>query len=407
MQNFTIKTADLVTAAKRCGGVIERRTTIPVLTMARLYFGADSFEIVTTDCDNEAHATGAAECEGVAEFLVSFENMLSAIDALKDSERVKISFDETEQKAGFSAAGSARVYSFPVLCGDYDETERRPNGKGGYEETATGKRLRTVDDFPILQASELRDVLAVTASADVFANALDSVAAAMSQEETRYYLNGVYFFPPKGNVEAGAVTTDGHRLHLRFLSDCAVSGTAGVIVQKKTVGMLQKILKTERGGVSASFSERFGIFSGNGWRIVSKLVDGSFPDFWRVIPAENKDAVKVTAAARDLISFAKAARKMTADRSKSMGMIANGRLDCFVKNPEAGELRETIPAEIVKPSSWDEDSAVLVGINSGYVADLLADLESVTFQIRDGASPVLIKSPELNGLRVIMPLRIS
>ena len=406
MQAFTVKTADFVAAIKRCSGVIERRNAIPVLATVKASFGPEGFELATTDLDIMAHAFGPASGAGAAEFLADFAAISAAVDALKESGALVIGLDEEKERVSVSAEGSRRAYLIPAWCGEYEETQETPNGKGGYEMTPTGKTLRRIDDFPALKIGEGADCLTIEGTGENFGAVLSSVAPAMSCEETRYYLNGIYLFPGDSVYSAGAVATDGHRLHLCEFSAMRVGGGAGVILPRKTVGLLQKILKAEKGAVSARFKETRGEISGEGWRIVSKLVDGSFPDFRRVIPAERANAVSVRVYCPDLIDFAKAAKKMSADRTRSMGITANGRLDCFVRSHEAGELRETIDAEIRKPADWSADDSVTIGVNSGYIPDLLGGLETATLQIIDPSSPILLKSPELAGLRVIMPLRV-
>ena len=414
MPTFTVKTADLAAAIKRCSGVIERRNTIPVLTMVRAYFGPGAFGLVTTDLDIEVHANGAANGDEHSEFLINFEALKNTVDALGKSETLRIAVacdhNVVKPQAHISGDGKTRVYSLPILAGDYDEMQEVSNGKGGLEMKPTGRRLVHFDDFPLLKRNpEAADVLTIDGPADVIAKHLASVAGAMSEEETRYYLNGVYIFgageskyPP-----AGMVATDGYRLYLCDLIGCQTVGAGGAILPAKCVGLLQKILKNQYGKVSATFTGERGEFIGDGWRVVTKLIDGTFPDFRRVIPHERADAFKITLDAAPLVDFAKAAKKMTADRTNSVKMVANEHFECSVNNPENGTLREIIYAEIEKPAGGDADSAVEFSVNCIYIAEAISDLRSVTLQVLDSAAPILITSPQLCGLRVIMPLRVK
>jgi len=258
---------------------------------------------------------------------------------------------------------------------------------------------------------------------------LDRTRFAISTEETRYYLNGIYVHAvSEGDEKLRAVATDGHRL-ARAEVDLpeGANGIPGVIVPRKTVAELRKLIDETDGSVKVSLSDTKVRFDFDEAVLISKLIDGTFPDYERVIPSGNDKVLTV-----DRSSFAQAvdrvstiateklrAVKMSIDAgqltlSASSQDNSTEKLRAVKMSIDAGQLtlsassQDNSTAVEELPVDYDKDS-IEIGFNARYLLDIADQIESVQaeFLLADAASPTIVRDGEDPGaLYVLMPMRV-
>lgn len=250
-------------------------------------------------------------------------------------------------------------------------------------------RLATlpVDDFPSFTAGGFDTEFDVD-----LASLVAPVSFAISTEETRWYLNGVYLHVLDGRLVA--VATDGHRLSRH--NGGAATEFEAVILPRKLVGILPK------GNVHVSLSKTKVRVATDDTTITSKLIDGTFPDYQRVIPTGNDKIVvvdhKALAAAVERVSV------ISSERGRAVKLeILPGTINLSVNNPESGSATEEVEADY-------SGEPIEIGFNAAYLTELLANLsgDTVRIALNDGGSPTLFSSPDDDSLlAVLMPMRVS
>jgi DNA polymerase-3 subunit beta len=232
---------------------------------------------------------------------------------------------------------------------------------------------------------------------------IDKTRFAISTEETRYYLNGIYLHATQSSGKAmlRAVATDGHRLaQVELPLPSGAKDMPGVIVPRKTVAELRKLIE-EDGEVRVSLSETKIRFSLNDVVLTSKLIDGTFPDYERVIPQGNDKRMEVDNAA-----FAQAVDRvstLSSDKGRAVKLtISDGKLTLSVNNPDSGSATEELPVEY----GFDP---LEIGFNARYLLDISQQLDSGTaeFQLADPGSPTMVRDgKDATALYVLMPMRV-
>jgi DNA polymerase-3 subunit beta len=293
----------------------------------------------------------------------------------------------------------------------YDITRKLPDGAeveltvaDGHVNINAGRssfRLPTlpVEDFPAISSNDLPVNFTLTA-ADL-RDLVDTTRFAISNEETRYYLNGIYLHKAEdGNL--CAVATDGHRLALTRQSlPTGASQMPSVILPRKAVSELRKLLDDHDGDVSIGLSETRAKFGFGAVRLTSKLIDGTFPDYTRVIPGGNDRIMQVDAssfsAAVDRVSTISSEKS----RSVKMGLKA-GLLTLSASNTDASSAMEELEVSYNGP---DMD----IGFNARYLLDIAGQVNNdiVEFALADQGSPSLVRAPgDDASLFVLMPMRV-
>jgi DNA polymerase-3 subunit beta len=233
---------------------------------------------------------------------------------------------------------------------------------------------------------------------------IDKTQFAISTEETRYYLNGIYLHVA-GAAKAHklrAVATDGHRLAQAELdAPKGADGMPGIIVPRKTVGEVQRLIEDLDAEVAIELSQTKIRFTIGDVVLTSKLIDGTFPDYGRVIPAGNDKTLMVDkpefAAAVDRVST------VSSERGRAVKLaLSAGKLVLTVTNPDSGSATEEIEVE------YDSDP-LDIGFNSRYLLDIAAQIEGdvAVLKLADPGSPTLIQDKDSgNALYVLMPMRV-
>ncbi|HEX8418088.1 MAG TPA: DNA polymerase III subunit beta, partial [Methylobacterium sp.] len=265
-----------------------------------------------------------------------------------------------------------------------------------------------VEDFPSIAAGTF--TVEMDLSPKIFRRMSDEVAFAISTEETRYYLNGIYLHAPSldSTAQLTAVATDGHRLSRSILCPYeAEAAMPGVIVPRKTVsqfGMIADAVDEDQ-TIRVSVSESKIAFEAGDLKLVSKLIDGTFPDYNRVIPANNPKLYCIDRAG--LAGTVDRVQTISNERGRAAKFAFTAdEVEVSVRSPDAGEAREALALEAEGPGTED---AMEIGFNAKYALDILSTLKGATvaFAMADPGSPSVISDPDdATRLVVLMPMRV-
>lgn len=363
---------DLLPALSFATQIVEKRNTIPILSSVLLRAANGQLSITATDLDMEAHSACACEGEASIATTLAASNLHDILRKLPDGCMVKL---EGEDKGWTISSGRA---SFKLPC-------------------------LPADDFPLMSIGEYDHSFSIPAQH--LKTMLEGVRHAISVEETRYYLNGAYLHPAPDHSEMIAVATDGHRL-ARIpveLPEGAADFTPGIL-PRKALGVFLKALP-DAGDVQLSIAAgRIQLEIENGPTITTKLIDGTFPDYVRVIPRENGNHYLV-----DRVALQNAVDRVitiSGDKGRAIRLICtDGEIRLEANNPDAGTGEETIEAE---RQSGDD---VTIGFNGKYCLDLMQSLscEKLIIELGDAGAPALVR-PVTNADHepsfVLMPMRI-
>ena len=233
---------------------------------------------------------------------------------------------------------------------------------------------------------------------------IDKTKFAVSTEETRYFLNGIFLhtLEKDGKELLRAVATDGHRLARQdVLSPEGAKGMPSIIVPRKVVNELRALLEDTSSDINVEVSETKARFSFGGTTITSKLIDGRFPDYEKVIPTSNDKAMEV-----DCKLFSEAVDRVSSvayEKSKAIKLkLSKSKLTLLASTPDSGSAFEDL--EVV----YDSDS-MEIGFNSKYLLDIASQIEGkfMKFMISDGSSPAIITElDDESAIYVLMPMRI-
>ncbi|MCB1489600.1 MAG: DNA polymerase III subunit beta [Bauldia sp.] len=367
----TVERSHLLKSLNHVHRVVERRNTIPIL--ANVLLSADGgLTLKATDLDLEVTETVPAEVGQGGATTVPAHILYDIVRKLPDG--AEVSLDTGDGSRLEVKAGRSR-FALQVL----------PEA-----------------DFPDLTAGDFPTRFTLPAS--LMKMLIDRTQFAISTEETRYYLNGIYLHvvTVDGKPMLRAVATDGHRLaQAQIEAPAGAEGMAGVIVPRKTVGELQKLVEEPDSELVVEISETKIRATLGSVVLTSKLIDGTFPDYVRVIPQGNDKVLKV-----DKGTFAGAVDRVStvsSERGRAVKLaLSDGKLELSVNNPDSGSASEEIAVDY--PADPIE-----IGFNSKYLLDVASQLESETaeFRFADPGSPTLIQDDESGStLYVLMPMRV-
>ncbi len=370
---LTIERSALLKALNHVQSVVERRNTIPILSNVLLSAQGDTLRLTATDLDIEISESAPAEIERAGATTAPASYLYDFVRKLPDNAAVKLDMSGDDPRL-FISAGKSRLH-LPIL----------PHG-----------------DFPSMPSDgfETRFEIGPTE----LARLIDKTRFAISTEETRYYLNGIFFHTVQQNGSAvlRGVATDGHRLALADeTAPKGAQGMPGVIVPRKTINELKRLLDDAADLVEVSVSSQKIRFALGDAVLTSKLIDGSFPEYARVIPKNNSKRLKL-----DNKEFSEAVDRVatvSAERSRSVRLaIQNDKVTLTVNNPDAGVATEEVGADY-------SDEALEIGFNARYLLDVAAQIqgEQALFELADSGSPTLVRDEaDDKALYVLMPLRV-
>ena len=260
----------------------------------------------------------------------------------------------------------------------------------------------TNEEFPVMTEGDLPH--GFTLSAALCRDLVDHTRFAMSSEETRYYLNGIYFHTTTedGAPVLRAVATDGHRLaRVETPQPDGAADMPGIIVPRKTVNELRKLIEDNEVDIAVTLSDTKIRFAFDDVVLTSKLIDGTFPDYQRVIPEGNDKHLEV-----ECKPFSEAVdRVSTISTEKSRAVkvsLDKGSLTLSSSSPESGTATEELEVK------YDSDP-IEIGFNSRYLLDITQQIGGGTarFEMADAASPTIVRDvADSSALYVLMPMRV-
>lgn len=375
---LTIERAALLKALTHVQSVVERRNTIPILGNVLLTASDGGLGFSATDLDMEVADNAAASVENPGQITAPAHTLYEIVRKLPEGAEVSLSFSGADPRLAVQA-GRYKV-NLPVL----------PAG-----------------DFPTMPSEGLSGAISMAPS-DLI-RLIDKTRFAISTEETRYYLTGIYLHTvvSEEGARLRAVATDGHRLALAEMpAPDGAAGAAGVIVPRKTVQEARRLLDDAGESIEVRLSPQKIRFESGPATLTSKVIDGSFPDYTRVIPRDNNRVMTVDnalfAAAVDRVAT------ISSEKSRSVKLsVEQGRVILTVRNMETGQAVEELEVDY-------DGEPFEIGFNARYLMDVTAQIggETAEFRFVERAAattlldPVLVLDPTDVGVQyVLMPLR--
>jgi len=375
---LTIERAALLKALGHVQNVVERRNTIPILSNVLISTRGSGLAFSATDLDMEITDEAEAQIESPGQITAPAHTLYEIVRKLPEGADVSLNFTGDDPRLQVQA-GRYKV-NLPVL----------PAG-----------------DFPVMSSDGLSAPVTV-ATIDLM-RLIDKTRFAISTEETRYYLTGIYLHTvvEDGRPVLRAVATDGHRLALADMpAPEGSAGAPGVIVPRKTIQEARRLMEDAGETITLQINPQKVRFDFGRAALTSKVIDGSFPDYTRVIPRENHRVMSVDntlfAAAVDRVAT------ISSEKSRSVKLAAEaGKVVLTVRNMETGQAVEELEIDY-------DGEPFEIGFNARYLMDVTAQIggETADFRFADRAAsaamldPVLVLDPTDAGVQyVLMPLR--
>ena len=364
----TIERATLLKSLGHVQSVVERRNTIPILSNVLIEARDDgSLRLMATDLDLQVDESVPANVTQSGAITVSAHTFFDIVRKLPEGSQVELSAAEGKMQVN---AGRARF------------------------------NLSTLprDDFPVIAEGDLPTRFELPAA--TLRQVIEKTRFAISSEETRYYLMGIFLHVVDDQLRAAA--TDGHRLaRVTVARPDGAEGMPDVIVPRKAVTELYRLLEELEGTVEISLSPtkiRFGLGSAI---LTSKLIDGTFPDYSRVIPTANDKLLRI-----DPRSFEEGVDRVAtiaSEKTRAVKMsLDRDRVTLSVTSPENGTAAEEVSGDY-------SSDGLEIGFNARYLLDILGQIEGETVEVHlaDAAAPTLLReNDKAPALYVLMPMRV-
>ncbi len=368
----TIERNALLKALSHVQSVVERRNTIPILSNVLLEAEGDLLALTATDLEIEIRECVKADIAETGAITAPAHMLYDIVRTLPDGAQLELSTDD----------GAAQLTLL--------------SGRASFV-------LQTLprEDFPAMPKDEMP--VAFTLAGNELRRLINKTHFAISVEETRYYLNGIYLHAvDDGGSMLRAVATDGHRLaRVQMPCPAGAETMSAIIVPRKTVAEVQKLLEENEGEISLQVSETRIHFAFAEIVLASKLIDGKFPDYTRVIPTDNDKMLAVDA--KSLSQSVERVAAISSEKSRAVKLsLEADRLGLSVSNPESGNASDELSASYAA-------EPMEIGFNARYLLDVAGQLEGTqaSFQLSDGGSPtVVVDDEDANALYVLMPMRV-
>ena len=373
---LTIERAALLRTLAHVQNVVERRTTIPILSNVKLAAEGGRLGLTATDMDLSLVAHEEAQVREGGTTTVAAHTLFDIVRKLPEGSEVAV-----EQNGGGGGEVTVRaarsVFNLPTL---------------------------PADEFPAIGEEQL-GVRFRMAAADL-AKLIDKTRFAISTEETRYYLNGIHVHATKGGGATAmlrGVATDGHRLaRVEVALPAGAEQIPPIIVPRKTVGEVRKLLEGAGDGeVEIGVSPTRIRFAFERAVLVSRLIDGTFPDYERVIPTGNEKTASFTTKA-----FADAVDRVSTistEKARAVKLgFEDGTVTISAVSAETGRAVEELDVDY-------SGESLEIGFNARYILDMLQEIdgERVRFEMASAAAPTVVRDPADPGtLYVLMPMRV-
>ena len=372
---FSIDRSALLTALQHVHSVVEKRNTIPILSNVLLEAKEDGVYLTATDMDIaviEKIDLKKSEVMQLGTITTSAQMLYDIVRKLPENVTVEL-LSEKNDRLGIKASSS----SFALNC--------LPS-----------------EDFPSIAQEEFNYSLNIDASEMI--RLIDKTSFAMSLEETRYYLNGIYLHAVKDSTvdKLRTVSTDGHRLsRVDMTMPESVKEIPGVIIPRKTIMEIRKLLEDHTDNINLSLSDNKIQISFSNVVLTSKLLDGTFPDYSRVIPEQNDKTITIS---NQLLSEAvDRVSTVSTDKTRAIKININkGNLVVSATNPDKGSASESLEVKY-------DGEEVEIGFNSKYVLDVARQIKGkdIIIELSDSVSPTLVyDKDDEDVLFVLMPMRV-
>lgn len=372
----TIERATLLRCLSHVQSVVERRNTIPILSNVLIEASGDgSVRIMATDLDLQVvESMAAVSVDAPGAITVSAHLLFDIARKLPDGTQVSL---ETADNRMTVKAGRSR-FSLPTL----------PR-----------------DDFPMIVEGDLPTTFEI--GAKTLAELIDRTRFAISTEETRYYLNGIFLHvSDEDQPVLKAAATDGHRLaRYTIPRPDGAQGMPDVIVPRKAIAELRKLLEEAQDSnveIELSASKiRFTLGGEGGVVLTSKLIDGTFPDYSRVIPTGNDKLLRLDP--RSFYEGVDRVATIATEKTRAVKMgLEKDRITLSVTSPDNGTAAEELPADYASDQFE-------IGFNANYLKDILSQIDgdNVEIHLADAGAPTLIRQNDKSpALYVLMPMRV-
>src|SRR5215208_2843239 len=364
----TIERATLLKSLGHVQSVVERRNTIPILSNVLIEARDDgSIRLMATDLDLQVDESVPAQVSQAGATTVPAHTFFEIVRKLPEGSQVELAAAEGKMQV---VAGRPRF------------------------------NLSTLprDDFPVIAEGELPTRFELPAA--TLRQIIEKTRFAISTEETRYYLMGIFFHVADDQLKAAA--TDGHRLaRITLPKPDGADGMPDVIVPRKCVTELRKLLDELEGTVEISLSAtkvRFGLGSAV---LTSKLIDGTFPDYNRVIPTGNDKLLKLDP--KSFMAGVDRVATIASEKTRAVKIaVDRDKVTLSVTSPENGIATEELAAD------YGSDG-IEIGFNARYLLDILGEIDGDTVEVHlaDAAAPTLLRENDKSpALYVLMPMRV-
>lgn len=354
--------------------VVERRNTIPILANVLIKAEGGALALTATDMDLEMVEKVPATIAKAGARTAPAHTLYDIVRKLPDGAQVEISAPDSGNQITLSSGRS----NFKLGC-------------------------LPVADFPQMAEGDLQHNF--TLSSNDFKTLIDRTRFAMSVEETRYYLNGIYIHTTKNKGDVNvlrAVATDGHRLaRIEMPAPTQAKNIPGVIIPRKTVQEIRKLLDETTSDITIALSAGKIRISFDNIILTSKLIDGTFPDYERVIPQGNDKALDVDN--KTLASAVDRVATISSEKSRAIKLsFSKGTATLSASAADAGSATEEIEISY-------KGETIEIGFNARYLMDILAQIEGdgARFSLADSASPTIVQDvADASALYVLMPMRV-
>ncbi len=363
----TVERAGLLKCLAHVQSVVERRNTIPILSNVLIEAVPEGLKLMATDLDLQVVEQVPAQVTTPGATTVSAHTLFDIARKLPEGSQVELSVAEGRMTV---IAGRAR-FTLSTL----------PR-----------------DDFPVIAETDLPTRFSLPA--ETLKQIIDKTRFAISTEETRYYLNGIFLHVHEDSLRA--VATDGHRLaRVQLDRPEGAEGMPDIIVPRKCVGEVRKLLDEAEGDIDIALSGSKIRFQLGNAVLTSKLIDGTFPDYSRVIPTGNDKLLRIDT--RSLSEAVDRVAAIASEKTRAVKMaLDRDKITLSVTSPENGTAAEEVSADY-------SSTGFEVGFNARYLLDILSEIDAdqVEVHLADAAAPTLIREDgKSQALYVLMPMRV-
>ena len=369
---LTIKKEEILKGLQRIQGVVEKKNTMPILSNMLLTAEANSVEIVATDLEIGLRGRYIAEVEQPGAVTVSAKKMYEIVRELP-ADDVQIKVEDSNWVKIISGQSQFKLVGLPK------------------------------DEYPALP--DVAEEGMIVIDGDTLRDMIKKTLYSVGENDARYVLNGlfVHMTQTKGGLNIRMVGTDGHRLSMIDRVVDAKHKEESLIVPKKAMMELRRILEedTPKAELRLGFSKNHALFKRDGLVMVSKLIDGNYPNYQQVVPAKSTKKVTVS---KDVFTHAvKRVSILSKEKTNAVKLqLEKDRLILSTNNPEVGEASEELAVDY-------KGDGVAIGFNSRYLMDVLTamDRQMIALELNDSLSPCLITEEGDEHYKcVVMPMRV-